>query len=945
MRSPLFFPGVPMCLRLTALFLMFSSGLRGQPSSLRGGGAQNLDSLRAFLQTEVLNNPDSSQQVALAMLDLAKAQNDMRGIFDALGYLGLSAGMVNEMDKALGYFRQQQALLDQIDDVGARAAVLTHLGNVFNYKEELDSAAYYWLAALHYFEEIGAYDQIASCYNNIGLVYEKQEAWEPAKNYYIQSLELRKKHGAEDKLGFCYNRLGNVYLAQGDYFLASAYYEKYLEHSRTYGLKREEANALSNLGNLAKAKGETDKAIAYYRQSLSLFEKLHANYFIAYLHNNLSEALLQAGKGEVALFHAEKAYSLAENMEQLELRRRAAGLVARAAAKLKQYQKAYEASLRVNELAADLVKKEHLKEFARLEANYQFEKKQKQLAEKELALQRELAAKKYIFGVSFGLVLLLLLLFLYLRNRYRVRQKLAELQAQMTESELVKLREINDFKSEFVINLSHELKTPLTLILSAVEEEKEQFNSANRQLIEKYAHRLLRLVDRLLKLARLESGKLLPQPSRGILSDFLCRELADFEVLAKKEGISLQSGLGNGLAQSYFDKEIVRTIFSNLLSNAFKFCKRGDEIYVGMKREGRYVHLEVRDTGPGMNREVLEQVFERFSAMQPSLLQKSSGLGLALSRELARAHGGDIEVFSEKGKGSTFRVSLRTDRAFFEEAGLLYRDDRLLFEQNREKLRESLPEPDGKDLPLLLIVEDSDELRLWLGRHLKEQYAILYASDGREALQKIYESLPDLVLLDVSIPLLDGFEVCQRMKTDERSSHIPVVMLTAYGEQEMKMQGLSCGASAYLTKPFLLREVRIRLSNLLEERKRLQEKLQKELVPFSSLSTALSEQEENFLLRLRKQIEQHISDEHFSISELAGKMHLSRSQLHRKVKALTGCAPQELLRRMRLLYASELLKQKKHSIAEVAYQCGFSSSAYFSSCFKDYFGYSPRESH
>ncbi len=259
-------------------------------------------------------------------------------------------------------------------------------------------------------------------------------------------------------------------------------------------------------------------------------------------------------------------------------------------------------------------------------------------------------------------------------------------------------------------------------------------------------------------------------------------------------------------------------------------------------------------------------------------------------------------------------------------------------------MRESLRELEqAEEQPLLLIVEDDSELRFWLGRQLQKEYAVRYAADGREALEKVQKYLPDLILLDLSIPLLDGYEVCRQVKSDERSSHIPIVMLTGHSREEEKMKGLNCGASAYLTKPFLLKEIRIRLTNLLEEQKRLQEKLQKELAPFSALSVELDEHEKNFLLRLRTIIEQHISDEQFTIAALADQMYLSRSQLHRKVKALTACSPQELLRRMRLLYAFKLLLEGSGSISEIATQCGFSSPAYFSTAFKEQFGYPPGE--
>ncbi len=930
---------------LTGLLLIGAFTVEAQQSQREN---ELSDSLRKTLNKIILNQPDSAQSLALKLLREAKTQGDTRKLFDALGFLGLIAGVTNNTEEALAYFHQQYLLFEEVEDLKAKATVLMHLGNVFNYREELDSAAYYWFQALHLFEQLQAYDGIAGCYNNIGLVYEKREDWETARSYYNQSLQLRQAHGPEQKLGYSYNRLGNVYFHEKDYPLAKAYYQKYLDHSRAFQLEREEANALSNLGNVAKAEGNLAKAITHYQQALALFEKQNARYFIAYLHNNLAEAYLEKAGVAQALFHSAAALKTAEAIRHLELQKRAAELKANAAALKGDFKQAWQAATLAKTLADSLMQKEQLEKFARLEARYRAERAQKQLAEKQLALQKETTLKYYIIWGGLALFSFLSITFLYLRNRDAIKRHAAELQARLNKAEANKLRELNDFKSRFIANISHEFKTPLTLILSSLEEEQlEKAPEKNRQIIQHHTRRLLQLIQRLLQLAKLESGNFTPQPSRGPLSLHLKKWAEEFEPLAEQEHIQLQIDLPDDFVQDYFDAEIVQTILANLLSNAIKFCQTGDLITLGMERRPPFVQLSVEDTGPGIQADKLPYLFQRFSPTKYSSLQAGSGLGLALAKELAQAHGGDILLETQIGKGSCFYVNLRTDRAFFEQLEtLLPKEETLPSKQEREQeLREKLLPSLQEQRPLLLIAEDDEELRNWLAGNLQNEYHILQAADGREALQKIQEQLPDFILLDVSMPLIDGYALCRQIKSDTHCSHIPVIMLTAHDSEAEKLRGLSCGATAYLTKPFYLEEVRIRLANLLEERQRMQEKLQKELIPFSSQPLQAHTREKSFLLRLRKAIEQHISDDRFGVSQLASEMLLSRSQLHRKIKALTGCAPNELIRKMRLLYAFELLKEKRGSISEIAYQCGFSSPTYFSTCFKEQFGYSPRELH
>ncbi|MCK4978889.1 MAG: response regulator, partial [Candidatus Delongbacteria bacterium] len=388
------------------------------------------------------------------------------------------------------------------------------------------------------------------------------------------------------------------------------------------------------------------------------------------------------------------------------------------------------------------------------------------------------------------------------------------------------------------------------------------------------------------------------------------------------------------------------------ISNAFKFTNEGGNIWVGIQfletssnNNSDSVEIKVSDTGKGIPAEKLDKIFDRFYQVsdQDSRKAEGTGLGLALTKELVDLYRGNIMVESEAGKGSTFTVNLpvsaeqfreeeivslpsdediRTDPVAPDQEHMDYEDTEIMEGQNSDV---------SKDKPVILIVEDNADIRKYISRNLNSSYSILFAENGKIGLDKAHENIPDLVISDVMMPEMDGVEMCKHLKTDERTDHIPVIMLTARADRDSKLEGLETGADDYLVKPFDPEELKVRVKNLLEQRRKLREKFRLEFL--SNTTEIKLSPKDQFLNRLLDIFDQHISDPEFKINQLSGELNLSQSQVRRKVMAITRYTPNELFRNYRLKKAAVLFRSGHDQVAQVMHRVGFNSQSYFTKCF------------
>jgi signal transduction histidine kinase/DNA-binding response OmpR family regulator len=570
----------------------------------------------------------------------------------------------------------------------------------------------------------------------------------------------------------------------------------------------------------------------------------------------------------------------------------------------------------------------------------------------------------YIFAFVLALFTYIRVRTIGLKERAEVLERtVAERTAQITEHErhiqhqAEDLEELLHLKEKLITNISHEFRTPLTLIHGPVKRmlksTKSQENISQLKLIRRNSRRLLRLVDQLLGLARLGSEEPLPRSSQPLTS--VARAIADsFQVLAEDKGLKLTFDTAEDL-WVVCSPDALDKILLNLLSNAIKFTPAGGCVSVSTRpSDDGMVELAVRDTGVGIPNEEQEVVFERFHRVDDcGESVPGAGIGLALVKELVTAYEGHIDLDSTPGEGTTVFVYLPQCQLVPESRDVKQNIPAIELSEAVELEAESLtatsgtiavlatdPEIDAK--PSILIVEDNGDMQKYLYELLSDSYHCDLAGDGQQALEKAFENIPDLVLLDVMLPKLNGFQVSHVLKEDERTSHIPIVMLTALGDRESRKVGWHEKVDGYFSKPFDDEELKLRISNLLEIRDILKSRYSSQFFDESRPVQVLNEKENGFMKKLDKVLESNHAEPEFGLSQMAENMHMSTRQLQRKLKAITGHNPAEFLRSYRLRKARELLRSGTQ-VGIAADAVGFSSPAYFTSCFKAQFAQTPTD--
>ncbi|MEZ5045237.1 MAG: two-component regulator propeller domain-containing protein [Saprospiraceae bacterium] len=559
----------------------------------------------------------------------------------------------------------------------------------------------------------------------------------------------------------------------------------------------------------------------------------------------------------------------------------------------------------------------------------------------------------------------LILLTLYGIRSYEIRRYRAQ-------SENRRLKELDSFKTRLYANITHEFRTPLTIILGMVRQIKDdpkRWYNEGLQMITRNGWQLLGLVNQMLDLSKLDKGKLELKMQHGEVVGFIHYLVQSFESFAAGKNIHLHFLKEIDRLEMDFDPDQLTKVASNLLSNAVKYTPEGGQVYVAVRSQAskpksfraetlEVLELRVKDTGPGIPPEELPRIFDRFYQMDSSATRKAggTGLGLALTKELVQLMGGEIRVQSKIGEGTDFSVLLPVNRSapktatVMERAGLhdLIREAHIteaatadvvpLSAENRKESFGSALQ--NGDLPLVLLIEDNRDVLTYIASCLQASYQLEFAMNGQEGIEQALEIVPDVIISDLMMPEKDGYEVCAALKKDIRTSHIPIILLTAKADQDAKLEGLKAGADAYLVKPFDKKELNIRLEKLLDLRRQLQAR-------YSNLqSTAQAEaqslsKEDMFLKDLREAVEENLSDESFGVVQLCRKVGMSRSQLHNKLKALTNQSASIYIRAIRLEKAKELLRNTDLNISEVAYEVGFRTALYFTQVFSEEVGVAP----
>ena len=543
--------------------------------------------------------------------------------------------------------------------------------------------------------------------------------------------------------------------------------------------------------------------------------------------------------------------------------------------------------------------------------------------------------KMYI--VLFSIILLLLIgIMVYIYRTILMKRRIEE--------------EANKAKLQFFTNISHELRTPLTLIADPVNYiiHDDNLNSQQRsmlQIVQRNVLVLTQLVSEILDFRKVQNGKMELRLSDFNLTESMKQWIMLFSASAQKKHIAISMDAPDTIMLRA-DQDKIERICYNLLSNALKYTSEGGEITLTAKEENGRVMISVADNGCGISSDELPYIFDRF--YQAKNAGRGTGIGLAIVKAFTELHHGEVSATSVEGKGSTFTIHIpvrqkgEVTNQPIEKIEQLVEPSSAQEVPNQARHIDELIQPYQTAKPEVLIIDDNIDIRTYLRSVLSEKYNVSEAADGKVGLELARKIVPDIVLSDIMMPVMDGLAFCQQLKTDKAISHIPVILLTARSLDEQRAEGYEHGADAYLSKPFSLRLLLSRIDNLIESRKKLNQTWSKG-VEDDEIGNISNEIDKSFLKQLRKIIQENLADSDLSVEQIGDEIGLSRVQLYRKVKALTGYSPVEIVRKARLTRARHLLQTTERTVSEVAYAVGFSTPSYFSKCYKDEFGENPKK--
>ena len=538
------------------------------------------------------------------------------------------------------------------------------------------------------------------------------------------------------------------------------------------------------------------------------------------------------------------------------------------------------------------------------------------------------------------------------RNKQVAEQKL-----DFNIEQNLRLKELDNLKTTFFANISHELRTPLTLIIGPIQELLQRYPADSLlPLVQRNTQRLLTLINQLLDISKLEAGQMKVEVSKQNITKYFRTLTSSFTSLAESRNIQFDTISNQQDLEGYIDKDKLDKIITNLLSNAFKFIQKEGIVSARLNysTDLKTISIEISDNGIGIHKDKLDKIFDRFFQVDSSQNRKfeGTGIGLALVKELVDVLKGSISVESQELVGTTFTVKLPIDQATWQnnivEAVIEEPDlgaplgTSVLSGNDLKKPAKQSKEPADQE-NILLIVDDNADIRSYIRSIFDKDYQIIEAVNGKEGILKATERIPDLIISDLMMPEMDGFEFCKRLKSDEKTSHIPIIMLTAKANIESRIEGFELGADEYLIKPFNTNEIVARVKNLILTRESLKKYFTKDIIELKPSEIKVNSIDKAFIIKAKSIIEKNLSNSQFDLENFAQEMSMSTVQLRRKIKALTNNTVIEFIRHYRLHQASNLLKQKSGTVSDIAYQVGFESLSYFTKMFQEEFGMTPSE--
>lgn len=876
--------------------------------------------LQVLLAAHIHAQPRAVLDSLYHVADTAKGKKRV----EVLNHL-LNAWLQSDPAKARTYGEEALELSREIGYAYGISASTNNIGITYELEGRYDVALELYFKALKENEKQGDKSAMADALNNIGIIHHQLDQLDKAAEYWTQSMRLREELGDSAAIAQSLHNLAAVYESQGEYDLAVPAFQRALKIFRVFGHAQGEASCYTNLGTIFQKQGKLDEAFAYLSRGIGIQDSIGDHFNMAASYNNLGSVLLGMEDIEGAIHYMRKSLDAARKMGNAAQEKDALMNLGELMAKAMRFDSAYHYVLGHMKLKDSLMSEERSRQLAELSTKYETEKKERQI--REQALELEQANTKNILLT--GLVALVMLAGALWWGAQRQRRKARN--------------ELEDLKSRFLTNLVHEFRTPITLIRGPIEEAlngvEDPGSRARLEMAQRNTERMGLLINQVLDISRLESGKMPVEESYGDLVLQLAGITEGFARQAAAKGIELRFETGAETCPALTDADKVEKIVSNLISNALKFTEAGGRVEVRLEvgpAPVPQVRIIVKDTGIGIPAGEVQKVFDRFHQAGGSDYREGTGIGLALVKEFSELMGGTVRVNSQPGKGTEFTVTLPLKKRY--EAGQATQPPAAGAE-------DQVMSANAGELLEVLLVEDNPDMREYVHTVLDDgRYLVHESGNGTEGLQRARELVPDIIVLDVMMPGMDGMEVCRRLKEDEVTNHIPVVMLTARSSDENRLAGMELGADAYIGKPFQKRELLVQLDNLVRLRNVIRDKYRQSPVQGASEKPrGLLQTDNAFIQKVIAVVEQHLENERFSVDQLASELHMSRTQLHRKLKAVSGLSASMLIRNIRLEKAIGLLQRHAGNVTEVAYMVGFGSQPYFSKCFHEYFGITPRE--
>ncbi len=850
----------------------------------------------------IRRNDSLSKKYAMLALANAKQTDDWRTLSSIYNLLGNQNFERAEYPEALTHYLKLDSIYTSQNDIDkSLAAAYANIGMIYSELRNPEAVNYIEKSIEVYrklnMEEGVYYGEVA-----LGTYYDLLQNHEKAIEHLLKAKDYYQGYGDLRILGSIYRRLGSAYLELDDLENAEFYLLKALTIPESSQQRIHDVSNQTNLGDLYWHKKQYKKAIFYFRKAEEKIENEDKD-------DAMPIQLLNVYRG---LYNAYK--------------------------DSKDYRSAMIALERQMELEANIQKSQNQLEVEELNKKYQTDKQQQEIelltSQSELAEQKSKNQRNLFIGSISVLGLAFLTLFFLFRNKQKTNQR---------------LRELESAKSKFFANISHEFRTPLTLISGPVAHQLSKKglspdDKTDLGLIQQNANRLLKLVNQILDLSKIEAGSRKLRVSKGNVALFLKHLVEPFQYRANQKGIVLncQIDVPNEI---WFDRDVVEKIVTNLLSNAVKYNQNEGQIHFKAIQQGQHIIITTVNQNNDLTEKELPFLFDRF--YQTNTINQGFGIGLSLVTELTNLAKGTVRAHKPNNATIAFEVVLPVSKNAFSKTALVAEE--VLFPNDEKHQDEMVFGPDKIDedveessLPVLLVVDDNEEIRLFIKTLFKKEYKILEAENGKDAENIALETIPDLIISDVMMPVRDGIELSNMLKSDERTSHIPIVLLTAKSGEENELVGLKTGADAYMVKPFKEEKLRVIMDKLIATRTAIQEKFSKQPF-FKAKNIELTSVDTRLLNRIQQILDTDLTNPEFNAQSFAEQVGLSRMHLHRKLKALTGLSTSEFIRSQRLNLAVSLLDGGHRSIAEVAYATGFNQPAYFSTVFKQQFGHSPSE--